>query len=189
MKSLDELFNEYVEANNYNKILLQKCKNHEPPFAGEDEDGRPLGGETSKAYLNLYSMITSMERAIADLSRLKAEKLPSTNYQNVIKYEPIHRCWSCRYCSKIDKENVCKNPKLTINHVEGVLTSNCLTKFDSFKHFWLKICPEQIGCRNWREIEKEYSSANQTASKVGVMTIAESIKNLEQYFELEEENA
>lgn len=155
MKTLDEIFKEYEEALAYNKMLLKKCEKGLPPFDGFDADGKPNSGVNSNAYIELYSMVVNTEMAMNDLAKAKAKKLPSVQYKNVVQYEETHRCRSCKYCSHSGKEDICKNPMTNINHVKGGITSNCITKFDSYQHYWLKINPAQIGCKYWKAFDKE----------------------------------
>ncbi len=69
--------------------------------------------------------------------------------------EPVHRCKSCKFLSYINNECVCTNPKMSINEINGEITSNCLMKFDSHLHHYYKISPQLIACQNFKEFFKD----------------------------------
>ena len=154
-KTLEEIFRETSEAVEYNYELLEKCANNEYPYDGLNEKGHLNGGRNSKAWRALYSTIIAGEQTLAELSKAMNCNPNSTKHENVLKYEPIHRCKSCKFCSCIRNEWVCINPKTSINSIEGEITSNCLMKFDSYIHHHLKISPEQIGCRRFAKFFEE----------------------------------
>lgn len=158
-KTLEELFKETSDAIQYNYELLEKCAKHEYPYDGMDEEGHLKGGENSKAWKELYSMIVTGEQTLSDLAKAMNCNTNPIKYQNVVKYEPVHRCRSCYYIWNINGECVCKSPKMNINTIRGGITSNCLTKFDSYLHYYLKVSPGQIGCRNFKEFYEEEETA------------------------------
>lgn len=156
-KTLEELFKETSEAVKYNYELLEKCANNEYPYDGINEEGHLRGGKNSKAWISLYSTIIAGEQTLLDISKAMTHNINSTKYENVIKYEPIHRCKSCKSLSYINNECVCTNPRMSINEINGEITSNCLMKFDSHRHHYYKINPQLIACRNFKEFSKDFS--------------------------------
>lgn len=146
MKTYDELYSDYSKAYERVESLLQKCKNHEPPYDGITEDGHAAGGENSNNYFELYSMMLSISASMASLAQIKKEKHPSPKYENVVKFEPIHRCRMCKYIDTIGDECVCKSPHTHINTIRGGITSNMLMKFDSYWHHYLKTAPDRLAC-------------------------------------------
>lgn len=150
VKNLNEIFDEYRAAIKENYILLEKCAKSEPPYDGFDNNGKAIGGPNSKAYLQLYSHIIDMEHVLFDLSRSKSDPKPSYKYENVISEERINRCGSCLHYSKLGNEIVCKCPKTKINAVNTILSSNCLCKFDSVLHVFLKTASDRIACRHYK---------------------------------------
>mgnify|MGYP007101832760 CR=1 FL=1 len=156
MKTLDELYDDYSKAYERVEILLEKCKNHEPPYDGMTEDGYATGGENSTSYFALYSMMLSISTAMASIARIKKEKYPSPKYENVVKYEPIHRCRMCKYIGTIGNECICKSPRTNINAVRGGITSNMLMKFDSHWHHYLKTAPDRLACKEFKDFSYKY---------------------------------
>ena len=159
-KTLKEIYDETVKAIEYNQELLRKCENCEPPYNGRDEDGKLIGGRNSKAWYAIFDIVINSQMMLDDLVRTMSEKKDPIKYENVVKNTSEHRCYSCHYISNIGSECVCKNPKMSINSVRGGITSNCLMKFDSYQHYWLKINPDRLACKNFKDHFEEEEQDN-----------------------------
>src|SRR5574344_2073196 len=153
--TLKEIYDEAVEALEYNRELLKKCKNSEPPYDGRDENGELTGGRNSKAWRVIFDTVINNQMMLDDLVRTMSEKKGPVKYENVVKNTSEHRCYSCHYISSIGSECLCKNPKMSSNSVRGGITSNCLMKFDSYLHYWLKINPDRLACKNFKDHEEQ----------------------------------
>lgn len=154
-KTLEEIFKETSESVEHNYELLDKCSRNEYPFDKITKDGHVDGGNNSKTYSVLYSMIVTGEQALSDLAKAMNKNTNPVKYDNSKKHEEVHRCGSCSYISYIGKECVCKSPHMNINSISGCITSNCLSKFDSHLHYYYKTNPDQIECRYFKEFHEK----------------------------------
>lgn len=154
-KTLREIYNETIKALEYNKELLRKCENSEPPYDGIDENGKLIGGKNSKTWYAIFDTVINNQMMLDELVKTIGDRRDSIKYDNVVKYQLHGRCKECEHCSNIGNEVICKNPKMTIDNVSGNLSSNCLMKFDSFVHKYLKISREQTGCRYFKSCSGE----------------------------------
>ena len=151
---MKKMYEERIKALEDNRELLRKCREREFPFDGFDDKGKPVGGESSKTYQVLFDTVINMEMELDDMLRSMRPKKESPKYKNLLSYAVEHekdqKCYSCRYIGDINGEIICKNPKMSITSVNGVMSCYELSKFDSFIHHFLKISPNQTRCRCFR---------------------------------------